>query len=198
MLIWWVLTLQLGCTCPQHQGKGRLGTESIGLCQLFPVPPTCPPQPGTLCLHPNDSRARGRGFCMSQAMGSGGCDRLLAPPLGPDILQGDFLWPLDTKVEECPSWGRGEKSLPAWLTVMERLIYNLNSAVRKYKTKPGDLLLYASPRLSSPGAANVCQTPGHLPGNFPCACPWSFTFFTQRVSILTPHCESLFKITMHV
>ena len=91
MLICWALTLQLGCTCPQHQGKGRLGAESIGFCQLSPVPPTCPPQPGTLCLHPKDSWARGRGFCSSQAMRSDGCDRLLAPPLGPDTLHGDFL-----------------------------------------------------------------------------------------------------------
>lgn len=52
-------------------------------------------------------------------------------PHGGERAEGDFPLPVDSKAEVCPSWGPGEKSLSAWLTIMKRLLYNSNSAVRK-------------------------------------------------------------------
>lgn len=52
-------------------------------------------------------------------------------PHGGKRAGGCFSLPVDTKAEVCPSWGPGEKSVPAWLTITERPLYSSNSAVRK-------------------------------------------------------------------
>lgn len=162
MLICWgqVLTLQLGC---------RPGSEPSGLCQLSPVLPTCPPRPGTLCL----SHAM-RSMDMRDYWP---CPWDLIPAVGtsPD------LW---TPRPRCvlPGVQGRSPSQPGLLS--RKGLYIIQTVQRgKYQAKPKDLRLYASPQLSAPEAANVYHSWASF-GIYPCAWPWSCTFFTQ---IVTPY-----------